>query len=336
MLVVRPAHTGDLGTLMDLARLSGPGFTSLPVDAEQLHKRLAAAETAFRAGEVPETAKYLLMLEDTATGEIIGTAGVKARVGQDKPFFNYRILDLTHASQQARRRIDLRALVLVNDYTGCTEVGSLFLKADRRKGGAGRLLAQSRYLLMAAEPARFAPDVVAELRGVVDQAGRAPFWEHLGRYFFDMTFEEADHLSAISDNQFILDLMPRFPIYVDLLDEEAVAVIGKCHPEGEGALRLLQWEGFRYDRVIDVFDGGPLVWSPLVGVRTVRESRTVTLHAGDPGDAPQHLISSNRFPEFRVVQAPARAEGDGAVATADTLTALGVEPGHTARVWSRG
>jgi arginine N-succinyltransferase len=336
MLVVRPAHTGDLGTLMDLARLSGPGFTSLPVDAEQLHKRLAAAEHAFQPGKVSEAAKYLLMLEDTATGEIVGTAGVKARVGQDKPFFNYRILDLTHASQQAKRRIDLRALVLVNDYTGCTEVGSLFLKADRRKGGTGRLLAQSRYLLMAAEPARFAKDVVAELRGVVDPQGRAPFWEHLGRYFFEMTFDEADHLSAISDNQFILDLMPRFPIYVDLLDEEAVAVIGKCHPEGEGALRLLEWEGFRYDRVIDVFDGGPLVWAPLSGVRTVRESRTVPLAAGDPGDGAPHLISTNRFPDFRVVQAPARAAGEGVVVSGETLAALGLGSGDTARVWTRG
>lgn len=344
MLVVRAAHAGDLETLLELARQSGPGFTSLPIDAGQLRARLEAAEHAFAAPSPKPEAKYLLMLEDTASGEICGTAGIKARVGVDKPFFNYRILNLTHASQQAARRIDLRALVLVNDYTGCSEVGSLFLKADRRKGGAGRLLAQSRYLLMASDPNRFARDVVAELRGVVDKQGRAPFWEHLGRYFFEMSFEEADHLSAIGDNQFILDLMPRFPIYVDLLDEEAVAVMGQCHADGQGALKLLEWEGFTHDRVIDVFDGGPLVSCPLRDIRTVRESRRLSLAApGQPDEAAAEadpafvdaLVSTDRLDDFRVVRARVRIENDRLVLTEQALAALRVPTGGQVRAWLR-
>jgi arginine N-succinyltransferase len=339
MLVVRAARLSDLETLLDLARQSGPGFTSLPVDAGQLRNRLAAAEQAFSQTDAKPEAKYLLMLEDSVAGEICGTAGIKARVGVDKPFFNYRILSLTHASQQAARRIDLRALVLVNDYTGCTEVGSLFLKADRRKGGAGRLLAQSRYLLMAAAPHLFAREVVAELRGVVDKQGRAPFWEHLGRYFFDMTFEEADHLSAIGDNQFILDLMPRFPIYVDLLDEEAVAVMGQCHADGQGALRLLEWEGFTHDRVIDVFDGGPLVSCPLQEIRTVRESHSVTvaaLGADDPAIGLQDaLVSTDALHDFRVVKTEARREGSVVYISDEALAALGLKVGDKARAWLR-
>ncbi len=73
-----------------------------------------------------------------------------------------------------------------------------------------------------------------------------------------MDFAEADKLSATTDNQFILDLMPQHPIYVDLLPEAARAVIGKCHKDGEGARRLLEWEGFSFSNVIDIFDGGPL------------------------------------------------------------------------------
>ena len=40
MLIVRPAATPDLGSLMELAILSGRGFTSLPEDADVLTERL--------------------------------------------------------------------------------------------------------------------------------------------------------------------------------------------------------------------------------------------------------------------------------------------------------
>ncbi len=85
---------------------------------------------------------------------------------------------------------------------------------------------------------------MSELRGVVSPEGVSPFWEAVGRHFFRMDFAEADKLSATTDNQFILDLMPQHPIYVDLLPEAARAVIGQCHRDGLGARRLLEWEGF--------------------------------------------------------------------------------------------
>jgi arginine N-succinyltransferase len=40
MLVVRPAGPADLDFLLELAILSGPGFTSLPEDPDQLAERL--------------------------------------------------------------------------------------------------------------------------------------------------------------------------------------------------------------------------------------------------------------------------------------------------------
>ncbi|HRE42748.1 MAG TPA: arginine N-succinyltransferase, partial [Terricaulis sp.] len=133
---------------------------------------------------------------------------------------------------------DMDVLIGVNDFTGCTEVGSLFVRPEHRVPGVGRALAQCRYMLMAAAPHRFHHQVVSELRGVVSDDGVSPFWEAVGRHFFRMDFEEADRLSATTDNQFILDLMPQHPLYVDLLPAEARAVIGKCHRAGEGARSL--------------------------------------------------------------------------------------------------
>ena len=45
--VMRPSKLEDLPALMELAELSGPGFTSLPVDESILEKRLSKSEKAF-------------------------------------------------------------------------------------------------------------------------------------------------------------------------------------------------------------------------------------------------------------------------------------------------
>ncbi|MFN3607834.1 MAG: arginine N-succinyltransferase [Hyphomonas sp.] len=339
--VMRPSRLDDLGALTELAELSGPGFTSLPVDEPILTGRLEQSERAFHGRQKNlQYGKYLMMMEHLATGQVVGCSAVKAGTGIDQPFFNYRIITLAQASHAAGNlRFDMDALVLTNEYVGYTEVGTLFLKPDHRGGGAGRLAAQSRYLLMAAAPERFSDHVLAELRGVVDDTGVSPFWECLGRHFFRMDFAEADRLSAITDNQFIVDLMPRYPVYVDLLPAEAREVIGRCHSEGVGAYKLLQWEGFEFDRTVDIFDGGPLVAAQRRHIRTIQESRLVTVEAGEvegDKDARQGMLSSNRLPDFRVSLGKFVRRGDsGLVVSSDVLEALHLKPGMPARIWVR-
>ncbi len=335
---MRPSRPDDLDALMELAEMSGPGFTSLPVNEELMARRLDLSSRAFGGDlEQPQYGKYLMMMEDAETGEIGGCSAVKAGVGIDYPFFNYRIITLAQASQAAERRFDMDALILTNEFVGFTEVGTLFLKESFRGGGAGRLAAQSRYLLMAAAPQRFGERVLAELRGVVDDAGDTPFWDCLGAHFFRMSFTEADFLSAVSDNQFILDLMPKYPVYVDLLPPEAREVIGRVHSAGVGALKLLEWEGFRFERVVDIFDGGPLVTCERSKIRTIAESEVVVLEAGDVGgDRPSGLVATDRVPDFRVTQAQMELPGDGrAIVSADVFDRLQVRPGVPVRIWAR-
>ncbi len=88
-----------------------------------------------------------------------------------------------------------------------------------------------------------------------------------------MTFPEADEFNAIHGTKFIADLMPKTPIYVALLADSAKAVIGQPHPSGRAALRMLEAEGFTFDRYVDIFDGGPTVTALTDKIRTVRESR---------------------------------------------------------------
>lgn len=337
--VMRPSRLGELDALMDLAHLSGPGFTSLPPDERILTERLEKSDKAFRRElDRPQSAKFLMFMEALDSGEVVGCSAVKAGTGVDQPFFNYRIITLAHASVQANRRFDMDALVLTNEFVGYTEVGTLFLKEGHRGNGNGRLAAQSRYLLMAAAPDTVSDLVLAELRGVVDDDGHSPFWDHLTSKFFRMSFQEADILSATSDNQFILDLMPKYPIYVDLLMPEAREVIGRCHAQGVGAMKLLEWEGFRFNRVVDIFDGGPMVETHRELIRTIKESRTVRLEIGElDEDAPVALVSSDRLPDFRTISTRAVPGADGETATlsARDLEALNLKPGTPARIWIR-
>ncbi|MAK60790.1 MAG: arginine N-succinyltransferase [Ponticaulis sp.] len=336
LLVMRPSRLDDFDDLMELAELSGPGFTSLPVDEELVQGRLEASQKAFsRQPDAPQQGKFLMMMEDVHSGTVAGCCAVKSGIGMERPFFNYRIITILQSSTVVDRRFSMDALVLTNEFMGYTEVGTLFLKKEFRGGGSGRLAAQSRYLLMAAAPDEFGDMVLAELRGVVTEDGISPFWEGVGRRFFNMSFQDADYHSGVTDGQFIMDLMPKYPIYVDLLSPEAREVIGRCHVEGIGAMKLLEWEGFRFERVVDIFDGGPQVSTARSNIRTIRESQEVIFEEGpETPDGPLALVSNDELNDFRVCWAHIERAGKPRVRLSpETMDALKIKPGHNGRIW---
>ena len=65
-----------------------------------------------------------------------------------------------------------------------------------------------------------------------------------------MDFPSADYLTGIGEKTFIAELMPRFPIYVNMLDKAAQDVVGKVHQNTLPALKLLQSEGFSFSAVM--------------------------------------------------------------------------------------
>jgi arginine N-succinyltransferase len=334
--VMRAAGPHDIDGFKRLREAAGPGFTSLMVDDGVLAQRLALSAESFASrAESPGAERYFLALEHIASGDIVGCCGVKATIGESPPFFNFRVVRQAQSSAAVQRRFDVQVLIGVNDFTGCSEVGSLFVMPDHRAGGVGRALAQSRYLMMATNPGRFREQVVSELRGVVSSEGYSPFWEAVGRHFFRMDFAEADALSATTDNQFILDLMPQHPIYIDLLPEAARAVIGQCHDDGAGARRLLEWEGFEFSNVVDIFDGGPLMSVSRDKIRTLREARRFRASAQAPPETVwrRALICTPELSRFRCV--PARvAMSDGVAYVAlETLAALRCQEGADVLAW---
>ncbi|CAN5350404.1 arginine N-succinyltransferase [soil metagenome] len=334
--LIRAARDSDLQPLYEMAKLTGGGFTNLPADRTALQAKLDRSRAAFaRHDDSLVDDLFVLVLENGETGEVRGTCQIFTHVGQQYPFYSYRIGTLTQHSRELNRTFRADMLGLTTDLEGSSEVGGLFLHPGERAGGLGMLLARSRYLFIAAHRARFADRILAELRGIIDEAGGSPFWDGLAGRFFGMNFQEADQFNAIHGHQFIADLFPKHPVYIAMLSESARAAIGLPHPSGRAAMRMLENEGFAFEQYIDIFDGGPTMTARTDQVRTIKEARTHMVVAIDEDGGEQALVSFGRLTDFRSAYGRVRECGDGIALSRACATALGVIEGdsvsHVAR-----
>ncbi|MBO81655.1 arginine N-succinyltransferase [Citromicrobium bathyomarinum] len=331
--VIRPSREDDLEHLYEMAKLTGGGFTNLPADRDALAGKLATSAKAFaNTGDTLTDETFVLVLENTETGAVRGTCQLMTQVGQQWPFYSYRLNTLTQYSKELDRTVRAEMLSLSTDLEGCSEVGGLFLHPNERAGGLGLLLARSRYLFIAMHRQRFAERVIAELRGIIDDRGGSPFWDGVAGRFFGMSFQEADYFNAINGNQFIADLMPKHPVYVAMLDDDAREVIGLPHPTGRAAMRMLEKEGFRFENYVDIFDGGPTMLARTDNVVSVADAKPRTLDAVDGEAGERALLASGTLTDFRCCYGKRTVEGEEIAIDDAGAQALGVGKGDT--VWS--
>lgn len=339
MLVIRPLQENDLEALYAMAQGAGKGLTTLPADRELLEKKIRHTQETFNQRCAPEAGLYLFALEDTELGRCVGISGIQARVGLEEVFYNYRLSVTVNASRELGVHVRTPTLHLSNDMTDTTEICSLLLSASHRGGGAGLLLSRCRFMYLDDFRKHFSDKVFAEMRGVSDDKGRSPLWDALGSKFFDMEFSQADMLSGLGNKSFIAELMPKYPIYLPMLPESARAVIGRVHENTAPALKMLQSEGFNFNGMVDIFDGGPVVEAFIHNVRTVREgiNRYVMIRkkplAMDVPAEKQVMISNRSFRDFRLTTIPAECIGlDTVSIPADVAEALEVESGDLVRL----
>ncbi|HYE27420.1 MAG TPA: arginine N-succinyltransferase [Allosphingosinicella sp.] len=329
---IRPARNEDFQALYEMAKLTGGGFTNLPPDRGALVDKLIRAEQSFATeASEPGDEIFVFMLENSRTGQIRGTCQIFGMVGAEHPFYSYRLSTLTQTSKALGKTFRAEMLSLTTDLEGSSEVGGLFLHPGERAGGLGMLLARSRYLFIKLHRERFGRRVLAELRGVIDEAGGSPFWDAIAGRFFGMNFQEADEFNAAHGTQFIADLMPKTPIYTAMLPESARAVMGVPHPSGRAAMKMLEAEGFSFDCYIDIFDGGPTMVAQTDQIRTVRESRELVLaEVADSLEGPNMMLARGRLADFTACCGPLRVDAEER-ATLDRATAalLRIEPGQT-------
>jgi arginine N-succinyltransferase len=381
MFFVRPIARDDLPAVLALSERGGTGLTTLPADRDRLSERIERALASFGGTAARADACYVFVLVDGADGRVVGISAIEAAVGLKEPWYNYHVGTLVHASRALGVYTAAPTLFLANDHTGHSELCSLFLDQAYRHGKNGALLAKSRLMFIAEFAERFAPKIIAELRGRLEPDGKSPFWEGLGRHFFAMEYSAADYLTGIGQKSFIAELrgrlepdgkspfweglgrhffameysaadyltgigqksfiaelMPKHPVYVNLLPPSARDAIAAVHKDTAPARAMLEQEGFRYEGYVDIFDAGPTVECFRENIDAIRRSQVLPVTLGEEDPVPDSLtddvlwlVANRRFDAFRALVTTAPARVDRLPMLPYVAAALGVAEGDTVR-----
>lgn len=331
---VRPAQLDDLQAILEIAIAQNARLSStLPEQETTLAGRIQHSVESLR-GTHPKNQprRVLFVLEHTETGQIAGTAGIDTRAGNGQPFYNYRRDNLIHASHQldVSRRVEV--LYPSHALTDLSLLCAYSLAPELRETEVAELLSRARMLFMAEHRDWFTSKTVVELQGIQHDNGAVPFWDSLGRHFFNMDFETADLHSGQLSKTFIAELMPPNPIYVTLLSDEAQEALGQPHPLTAANHERLQREGFQPGSYVDIFDGGPVLEVRTDTLKTLVTSQIKTLHATERDDGETALIAAGEGEQFRcVLSSMADALGDDIHVPLATWQALGAGAGDRVR-----
>ncbi len=335
MLVMRPAQVADLQQVQRLAADSPVGVTSLPDDAERLKEKILASEASF-AAEVSYNGEesYFFVLEDTQTGQLVGCSAIVASAGFSEPFYSFRNETFVHASRELKIHNKIHVLSLCHDLTGNSLLTSFYVQRELVNTPIAELNSRGRLLFMASHPERFADAVVTEIVGYSDEQGESPFWNAVGRNFFDLNYSEAEKLSGLKSRTFLAELMPHYPIYVPLLPDEAQEAMGQVHPRAQITFDILMREGFETDNYIDIFDGGPTLHARTSGIRSIAQSRLVPVRIGEvPKATRSYLVTNGLLQDYRALVAELDwVPGKPVTLSAETAEALGIGEGASVRL----
>ncbi|MCF4994809.1 arginine N-succinyltransferase [Pseudomonas syringae] len=337
MLVLRPVEPTDLLQLQQLARDSLVGVTSLPDDSEHLREKIADSCASFKSAASANESRpenYFFVLEDLERQRLVGCSEILATAGFDEPFYSLRNRQFTSASRELNIEHGVPALSLCHDLSGHTLLRGFHLDAALTRSPFAELLSRARLLFIAAHGQRFAEAVITEIVGYSDENGHSPFWDALGKHFFDLPYAEAERLCGLQSRTFLAELMPQYPIYVPMLPQEAQDCIGRIHPDGQEAFDILEREGFETNSYIDLFDAGPTLYARTANIRSIAHSQTVTVHIQAQIDARGlYLLSNERLQGFRAMVAELEHQPDQPLALTPALSAaLEVTDGDTIRM----
>jgi arginine N-succinyltransferase len=298
MHVIRPAALKDEEALLSFALAAELGLLNLPRDSELIHQKVLRSISSFSARiHQPGDELYLFVMENTKTGKVEGTAAIYAKM---RMAFCYLLqLYHTHSSLSEVPRI-LKILHPVCYSETPSEVGGLYLIPELRKEGLGKLLSLSRFLFISRHLSRFSKLVITEMRGMIDDQNRSPFWESLGRHFLNRELSDALDV-AIYDKQLISEFLPKHPIYVSFLSKEAQAAIGEPHKSSRGALKILQDEGFLFTGEVDIFDGGPKFQAVTTEISSIKNCKKGMIEQirDEAIESVSYIITNNSTVNYR-------------------------------------
>ncbi|MHC8387166.1 arginine N-succinyltransferase [Pseudomonas sp. MDT2-39-1] len=335
MLVLRPVELTDLPQLQQLARDSLVGVTSLPDDTERLRLRILDSCTSFESDvEVHGPENYFFVLEDLVAGHLVGCSEILATAGFNEPFYSLRNRHFTSASRELNIEHGVPALSLCQDLSGHTLLRGFHIDTALVRTRFSELLSRARLLFIAAHSRRFSEAVITEIVGYSSDEGQSPFWDALGKHFFDLPYAEAERLCGLQSRTFLAELMPHYPIYVPMLPQAAQECIGRIHPDGQEAFDILEREGFETNSYIDLFDAGPTLYARTSNILSIAQSQTGTAQLVSPIDAlGSYLVSNDALKDYRAIVAELNVQtGQPVGLSAEMCAALNVTDGSPIRL----
>ena len=328
---IRPITMDDFSLFVKLVEKAQVGLSSLPLDHTYLEKRI---EDSIRVWEDPDyDGSYLFVLEDNDSG-VVGCCGISPRTGGEHPFYTFELNHEIHPPTQLTRREHHPFVKLLKVFQGPTEIGSLFLDPNYRRKGVGKLLSYSRFLFMANFPSCFRTEVIAEIRGMISPEGHSPFFEAIGKHFFDMEFPYVDYITSLN-KELLQDLLPRHPIYINLLPQAARDCVGKVHTLTQGACKMLEQQGFKPKNWIDVFDAGPVLSANLFEIALVKESKVLEVDSKVRAHTKPCFIS-NVAKNFRAIFEDVPYDENKIELTPFQQEILNIGLGDKVRIWEGG
>lgn len=337
----------DVDILLKLARMVH--FINLPADRDIVAEKIHRSRESFRAvhegdalhlprddkSAVGNSPLFMFIIEDTETGNTLGTSMIIARMGgPGNPNLSFELHKKHFFSEDLQQGTSHTVAQLVLDESGPTEIGGLILAPSSRRHPMklGKQLSLIRFHYVGLHRVLFADRMLAEMIAPITPDGHNSLWEYLGRRFINLPYTEADKFCQRS-REFMVSLLPREPIYLSLLPPEARNLVGRVGPDTQPAKRMLEELGFKQTDRVDPFDGGPHLEALTDQIALVRETHTTFFDAPcAPEDCTQTGFVSAEYDNaaFHAAYVRFRRTTDGSSIQIEhaCADALELEPGH--------
>lgn len=239
--------------------------------------------SADRVLPAPHTGERWWLL-DTADGP---QACVRLRpvIGREPLRHWYHVGCVVHAAPSLGLFHQQNTLLLGNDHTGAAELADLAWDPGldlAEQASALQHLLRAALLLVARDRAALGAQLIVELPGWRDHAGRSPVWDGLGRHFYSGDPEAALRRFGPAWRGHVAALLPRQPVYVSFLPAAAQAAIAQVPVVARPLLGVLAAEGLHYSHHITIDEGGPVFEARVDTLPAVLQVRRRSLVAARP------------------------------------------------------
>lgn len=196
-----------------------------------------------------------------AGGQALACLRLRRAIGLALPRYWYHVGCVVHAAADLGLVHRLHTLQLGNDLTGASELADVAWDREALDPPTSAVVL-SRLLgaalqRVASRRTQHTARLIVELPGLRDADGQSPFWQGLGRHFYDGDPAAALRLGPAWRSH-VAALLPRQPVYTNFLCSAAQAAVAQVDPAAGVLVGLLWQAGLRYAHHVCIDDGGPV------------------------------------------------------------------------------